>query len=147
MRIALGLAEDAFNMAEVPVGAVIVRRGQIVSSSQNRRERDMDPTGHAEVVAIREAARILQNWRLIDTTLYVTKEPCIMCCGAILNARIPRIVYGCRDAKGGGAESLFSLLADARLNHRAEVLGGVCEEEAAGLLKAFFSGKRGARMP
>lgn len=146
MRVALGLAEDAFRMDEVPVGALIILNGDIVSSSRNRRERETDPTGHAEVIAIREAAGKLRNWRLLDTTLYVTKEPCIMCCGAILSARIPRVVYGCRDAKGGGAESLYRLLQDARLNHRTEVVGGILAEEAAHLLRTFFSERRGAGM-
>lgn len=146
MRIALGLAEDASKMDEVPVGAVIVLHGHIVSSSRNMREQQTDPTGHAEIIAIREAACILKNWRLLDSTLYVTKEPCIMCCGAIINARIPRVVYGCQDAKGGAADSLFKLLADARLNHTAEVVGGVLGEESAILLRRFFEGKRSRRI-
>lgn len=142
MRIALALAEEAFRIQEVPVGALIVRNGEILSRAYNKKEQTFDPLGHAEILAIRDAAECLQNWRLIDSVLYVTKEPCIMCCGAILHARIKRVVYGCRDEKGGAAETLYQLLNDPRLNHRVEVVSGVCEDECAELLRRFFSHKR-----
>ncbi len=142
MRRALTLAAKASENDEVPVGAVIVSQGEVISEAWNARERSFDSTGHAEVIAIRNACAKIMNWRLSDVTLYVTKEPCIMCCGAILNSRIKKVVYGCRDEKGGGAESLYHLLSDQRLNHRVEVVSGICEEESAELLKRFFREKR-----
>lgn len=116
----------------------------IVGEGWNRRESEVDPTAHAEVIAIREAARTLGSWRLTDCTLYVTLEPCIQCCGAILLARVPRVVYGAEDPKAGAVRSLFRLLEDERLNHRCEVTGGVLAEECGAILSSFFEGLRGA---
>ncbi|MEO5360950.1 MAG: tRNA adenosine(34) deaminase TadA [Nitrospirota bacterium] len=148
MECALKEALKAFSAGEVPVGAVIVdAKGQIVASACNEKERLHDPTAHAELTAIRMAAvRSAEGWRLNGMTLYVTKEPCVMCAGAIVNARLSRVVYGCADVKGGAAGSLFALCTDERLNHRAEVTSGVLEGECAGLLKDFFAElRRGCR--
>ncbi|UCG77950.1 MAG: nucleoside deaminase [Nitrospirota bacterium] len=142
MEIAIGLAVKAYRMDEVPVGAVIVRDDKVISEGWNLRENTFDPAAHAEIVAIRDAAEASKNWRLSGATLYVTKEPCIMCCGAILNSRIERLVFGCRDEKGGGAESLYHLLNDERLNHRVDVVGGVLEEKCMELIQSFFRSKR-----
>jgi tRNA(adenine34) deaminase len=142
MLYALELAKKAYELDEVPVGALVVKDGEIISEGWNVRENTFDPTAHAEVIAIKSAADKLRNWRLQDAILYVTKEPCIMCCGAIINARIKKVVYGCNDEKGGGAQSLYSLLNDPRINHRAEVVSGVCEAECTELLKRFFREKR-----
>lgn len=131
-------ALKAFKNNEVPVGAIVVIDNRIIASSSNQRENLQDATAHAEIIAIREACRRINNWRLKDAILYVTKEPCIMCAGAILNARIKRLVYGCDDPKGGAVKSLYRLLSDERLNHRVEVVGGVMEEECGRLLKDFF---------
>ncbi len=139
MNVALTLAEEAADKGEVPVGALIVQGDQIIGRGANCREGSGDPTTHAEVLAIRDAARHMGDWRLEHTVLYVTLEPCPMCTGAILNARIPRVVYGCRDPKAGAVRTLYQLLEDPRLNHRAEVVEGVCEERAAQLLRDFFS--------
>ncbi len=142
MRVALEEAKKAFDEDEVPVGAVIVKDGEIIARAHNRRESTLDPTAHAEILAIREASKRLKNWRLTDTTLYVTKEPCPMCAAAIVHARIKRVVYGCKDEKGGGVDSLYSILTDPRLNHQAEVVSGVMSEECAELLVNFFRQKR-----
>jgi len=142
MRLALAEAEKAFSEAEVPVGAVLVVNGEILSSTYNNREASFDPTGHAEINAIREAARKLGRWRLSDATLYVTKEPCPMCAGAMVNARLGRLVYGCGDAKGGAVANVYQLLSDSRLNHQVEVLSGVLENECSELLKKFFAARR-----
>jgi tRNA(adenine34) deaminase len=142
MLQALKLAQKAYELDEVPVGALIVKEGIIIAEGWNVRENTFDPTAHAEIVAIRKAADILKNWRLQDTVLYVTKEPCIMCCGAIIHARIKKVVYGCHDEKGGGVMSLYTLLSDQRLNHRTEIVSGVCKEESVALLKRFFREKR-----
>jgi tRNA(adenine34) deaminase len=140
MALALSQARLAAELGEVPVGAVIVDpAGQVIAQSHNRREIDQDPLAHAEILAIRQAASVLRSWRLIDTTLYVTLEPCPMCAGAIVNARIPLVVYGCDDPKAGAVRTLYALLEDPRLNHRAEVIKGVLAEEAAALLKEFFA--------
>ncbi|MBF0553612.1 MAG: nucleoside deaminase [Nitrospirae bacterium] len=140
MGRALTEARRAFSVGEIPVGAVVVDgAGEIIAAAGNEKERLSDPTAHAELTAIRmAAARSAEGWRLSGMTLYVTKEPCVMCAGAIVNARISRVVYGCSDIKGGAAGSLFTLLTDERLNHRAEVTKGVLERECAGLLKEFF---------
>lgn len=138
MRLAMEEALKAFKNNEVPVGAIVVIDNRIIASSSNQRENLQDATAHAEIIAIREACRRINNWRLKDAILYVTKEPCIMCAGAILNARIKRLVYGCDDPKGGAVKSLYRLLSDERLNHRVEVVGGVMEEECGRLLKDFF---------
>jgi tRNA(adenine34) deaminase len=142
MSRALSQARAAAACAEVPVGAVIVRSGQILGEGHNRTITDADPTAHAEVVAIRQAADAVGDWRLIDCTLYVTLEPCAMCAGAIVLARVPRVVYGARDPKAGMVDSLGNLLRDARLNHRCDVAAGVLAEESSELLKSFFRERR-----
>jgi tRNA(adenine34) deaminase len=142
MRLALEDAEAAFDADEVPVGAVIVQGNAVIARTHNRRESSNDPTGHAELLAIRVAAQKLQRWRLSDSTLYVTKEPCIMCAGAMVNARLGRLVYGCRDEKGGAVDSLYKLLSDNRLNHQVEVVSGLFGDECAEILKRFFQKRR-----
>lgn len=142
MRRALDLADEAARHDEVPVGAVIVVGGAIVGEGFNRRELDRDPLAHAEILALRAAARRLDRWRLHDATLYVTLEPCPMCAGALVNARVRRLVYGASDPKAGAIRSLYRLLEDPRLNHRAEVLAGVLETEAGDRLRSFFREKR-----
>jgi tRNA(adenine34) deaminase len=142
MRLALEEAGFAFSGGEVPVGAILVKNGSIITKAHNQRERSNDPSAHAEVIALREGARIIGSWRLSDATLYVTKEPCIMCAGTMVNARLGRLVYGCRDSKGGAVESLYTLLNDPRLNHQVEVLSGILEEECAEMLKMFFRERR-----
>ena len=142
MRLALEEAGLAFIEGEIPVGAVLVEDGEVVAKARNQREASRDPAGHAEVIALRIGADKSNNWRLTDATLYVTKEPCIMCAGAMLNARLGRLVYGCKDEKGGAVNSLYSLLSDKRLNHQVEVASGVLEEECAKILKRFFQERR-----
>ncbi len=139
MRTALSAAEAAGRFGEVPVGAVVVVRGEVVAVTHNRRETNNDPTAHAEILALRSAASVLASWRLVDADLYVTMEPCPMCAGAIVNARVRRVVYGCDDPKAGAVRTLFQLLDDQRLNHRVEVVPGVLGMESAALLKSFFS--------
>ncbi len=138
MRAALREAERALDADEVPVGCVIVRENQIIARGYNRREALQDPTAHAELLAITAAANHLGSWRLEDTTLYVTLEPCPMCAGAIILARIPRVVFGAYDPKAGCCGSLMNLLADARFNHRPELVGGVLDNVCGELLSAFF---------
>lgn len=138
MKEALKEAEKAYEKGEIPVGALIVVNGEIIARSHNIKETTFDPTAHAEILAIREAARILGAWRLTEATLYVTKEPCIMCSGAIVNSRIKRLVYGCDDPKGGGVVSLYNILNDKRLNHQVEIKNGILEEECRAVLKRFF---------
>lgn len=135
-------AEKAFQKGEVPVGAILVIDNKIIARSYNKKEAAFDPTGHAEILVLKAAARKIRNWRLADATLYVTKEPCIMCAGAMVNARLGRLVFGCRDSKAGAAESLYHLLSDTRLNHRVKVDSGVMEDECAMLLKQFFQARR-----
>ena len=142
MKEALREAEKALQKNEVPVGAVIVRDGQIISRAHNLKETLKDPTAHAEILAIREACRILANWRLEGCHLYVTLEPCPMCAGAISQARIDRLIYGAMDLKTGACGSLFNLTGDLRLNHKVEVVAGIMEEECKLLLKTFFEDKR-----
>ncbi len=142
MTLALEQASLAFREGEVPVGAVITLRGEILSAARNRCISMNDPSAHAEVLAIREAARKLDNYRLIDTTLYVTLEPCIMCAGAIIQARARRVVFGADDPKSGGAVSLYRLFQDERLNHPVEIEGGVKKEACAEILSRFFHEKR-----
>ena len=144
MQMALREAELAAAAGEVPAGAVVVRDGEVLSRAGNRRERDRDPTAHAEILALREAARGGESWRLEGATVYVTKEPCIMCAGAMVNARVKRVVYGCPDAKGGGTESLYRLASDERLNHQAEVVSGVLADECRRQLQEFFRSRRNA---
>jgi len=139
MRLALAAAEQAAARGEVPVGAVVVVGGEVVAVAHNQRETDNDPTAHAEIVALRAAAARLASWRLVDAELYVTMEPCPMCAGAIVNARVRRVVYGCDDPKAGAVRTLFQLLDDPRLNHRVEVVPGVLGAESAALLRSFFS--------
>jgi tRNA(adenine34) deaminase len=142
MRLALAEARQALAQEEVPVGAVIVRQGRVVAAAGNQREQLRDPTAHAEMIAITQAAEALQSWRLVDCTLYVTLEPCPMCAGAVLQARIPRLVFGAPDPKAGAVRTLFQLLTDPRLNHTAEVVGGVLAEECGSLLSQFFQQQR-----
>jgi tRNA(adenine34) deaminase len=138
MGLALDLAREAAAEGEVPVGALVVRDGRVIGRGANRREQDQDPLAHAEILAIAEAAHANGSWRLEGTTLYATLEPCPMCAGAIVNARIPRVVYGCADPKAGAVRSLFALLDDGRLNHRCEIVAGVRAEECAAVLTEFF---------
>jgi len=138
MRCALAAADAAAAQGEVPVGAVVVVDGAVVGTGHNRRETDQDPTAHAEILAIRAAATALGTWRLTEATLYVTQEPCPMCAGAIVNARIPRLVFGCLNPKAGAVRTLFALCEDPRLNHRVEVTGGVLAEECGARLRTFF---------
>jgi tRNA(adenine34) deaminase len=147
MREALAFARIAFAEQEVPIGAVVVRSGKLLGRGRNRRERLADPTHHAEIEAIREAAREAGTWRLEACTLYATVEPCAMCAGAAVNARIARIVYGCADPKAGYCGTLGNIPRDARLNHRPEVEGGLLAEEAAGLLQLFFQARRQGGRP
>ena len=142
IRLALQEAEAAFDADEVPVGAVMVQGDAVIARTHNRRESSNDPTGHAELLALRVASQKLQSWRLSDSTLYVTKEPCIMCAGAMVNARLGRLVYGCRDEKGGAVDSLYKLLSDNRLNHQVEVVSGILGYECAEILKRFFQERR-----
>jgi tRNA(adenine34) deaminase len=138
MKLALYEASLAFNEGEVPVGAVLVNDGNVIAKAHNCREASNDPTGHAEILVLRSGTNENSSWRLTDATLYVTKEPCIMCAGAMVNARLGRLVYGCRDEKGGAVDSLYNLLSDKRLNHQVEVLSGILEDECAEILKRFF---------
>ncbi len=143
MRAALVQAVAAQVHDDVPVGAVVVRDGSIIASAHNERELTGDPTAHAEVLALRAAATAVGSWRLDGCTLYVTLEPCAMCAGAIVNARIGRVVFGATDPKAGAVRSLYRVADDPRLNHRADVEGGVLGDEAGALLKAFFAARRG----
>lgn len=142
MALALEQARAAARLGEVPVGAVVVCEGAVVASAHNRRETDNDPAGHAELIAIREAAARLGRWRLSDCTVYVTLEPCPMCAGLMHQARIARCVFAAPDPKAGALGSLYDLHDDARLNHRFEVTSGVLQKEAASLLREFFRGLR-----
>jgi tRNA(adenine34) deaminase len=139
---ALQLARHAESQNEVPVGAVLVANNEIISTGWNCPISSNDPTAHAEIIALRQAANQLKNYRLIDTTLYVTLEPCIMCVGAILHARVKRLVFGAYDPKAGAVSSVFSFLQDNRLNHRIEVTGGICADECGEILRAFFQKRR-----
>ena len=144
MRAAIALARQAASIGEVPIGCVVVDdlTGDVVGRGYNRRETDHDPTAHAEVLALRGAARARGHWRLTGCTLVVTLEPCPMCAGAIVNARVPRVVYGCPDPKAGAARTLYQICDDPRLNHRAIVTAGVLAEDCAALLRAFFQTQR-----
>jgi tRNA(adenine34) deaminase len=142
MEMALTEAREAAEVEEVPIGAILVKDGEILARGNNRTIRDCDPTAHAEIVAIREAARACANHRLMGSTLYVTIEPCAMCAGAIIQARIARVVYGADDAKGGAVRSCFAVLSSAKLNHRVDVTAGVMVEESVALLQAFFAARR-----
>ncbi len=140
--MALELARQAAEVGEVPVGAVIVHQNRVIAAAHNQREQLHDPTAHAEMIAITQAAEALQSWRLENCTLYVTLEPCPMCAGAILQARIPHVVFGAVDPKAGAVQSLFRLLSDARLNHRANIVGGVMQHECGQVLSRFFLERR-----
>ncbi len=142
MRLALREAERALDHDDVPVGCVIAAEGEVVAAAPNERELRKDPTAHCEIIALREASSHLGSWRLDSAVLYVTLEPCAMCAGAIVLARIPRVVYGATDPKAGAAGSVLDVLAEPRLNHRPEVAGGLLAEESAELLRAFFAGRR-----
>ena len=142
MEEALAEARVAAAAGEVPIGAILVHEGKILARSGNRTIRDNDPTAHAEIIVLREAARRLSNYRLTNTTLYVTIEPCSMCAGAIIQARVPRLVYGADDPKGGAVRSCFEILSNPRLNHQVEVLAGVLAAEAAAVLQSFFAARR-----
>ena len=142
MGLALEEARTAFRKGEVPVGAIVVREGVILSRAHNLRETSRDSSAHAEILALRAAAWASDSWRLLNSTLYVTKEPCIMCAGALVNSRISRLVYGCKDDKAGGVDSLYHIPTDNRLNHQIEVVSGVLEAESVELLKSFFRERR-----
>jgi tRNA(adenine34) deaminase len=142
MGEALAQARAASGLGDVPIGAVVVRDGRVIARGSNRRERDRDPTAHAETIVLRQAASVVGGWRLLRCTLYVTLEPCVMCAGALVQARLPRLVYGARDPKAGAAGSVVDVLRDARFNHIVEVVGGVCEAECSALLQQFFAGLR-----
>lgn len=142
MELALHQAESALRRGEIPIGAVLVQEGRVVAQNHNRREELCDATAHAEVLVIREAGRILGGWRLPGATLYVTVEPCPMCAGALVQARVERLVYGAADPKGGAAGTLYDIVRDGRLNHRLAVTGGVMERRCAALLQEFFRSRR-----
>ena len=142
MRRALLQAEEAYRANEVPVGAIIVRGERVIAAAYNQREQLHDPTAHAEMIAITQAAESVGDWRLDHCTMYVTLEPCPMCAGAILQARIPRVVYGATDPKAGAVNSLYHLLDDFRLNHRAEVIPGVLAQPCGEILTSFFAEQR-----
>jgi tRNA(adenine34) deaminase len=142
MQEALAEARAAAAIGEVPIGAVLVRDRKILARSGNRTIHDNDPTAHAEIVVLREAAHLLRNYRLADTTLYVTIEPCSMCAGAMIQARIPRLVYGADDPKGGAVRSCFEILSNLRLNHQVEVTTGILAAECAAVLQTFFAERR-----
>lgn len=142
MRLALDAAREAERASEVPIGAVIVAGDQVIARGWNRTIADCDPTAHAEIVALREAARALGNYRLGDVTMYVTLEPCAMCAGALVQARVSRLVYGADDPKGGAVRTCFEVLDSPKLNHRVEVTAGVLADECAALLQTFFATRR-----
>jgi tRNA(adenine34) deaminase len=142
MREALQQARLAGESGDVPVGAVVVHQGKVIASRHNERELTNDPTAHAEILALRDAAKILGTWRLTECALVVTLEPCVMCAGALINARIGTLVYATADLKGGATASLYNVCTDPRLNHQPAVVHGVCEHESTDLLKSFFNKKR-----
>jgi tRNA(adenine34) deaminase len=142
MRLALREAERALEHEDVPIGAVLVRDGELVVAAHNERELRQDPTAHAEIIALREAARLEGSWRLLDTVVYVTLEPCAMCAGALVLARVPRVVYGASDPKAGACGSVLDVLGEPRLNHRPEVAGGLLAQECGELLSGFFASRR-----
>lgn len=143
MGQALRLAQRAYAAEEVPIGAIIVRQEQIIARAFNQVETLKDGTAHAEMLALTQAQSVIEDWRLTDCDLYVTKEPCPMCAGAIVHCRLRRVIFGCPDAKGGAAGGLLNLLQNPSLNHRSEITSGVMEEECAGILKSFFQERRG----
>ena len=145
MRLALREAERALNHGDVPVGAVLVHDGEVIGAGHNERELRQDPSAHAEMIALRAGAAALGSWRLLDTVLYVTLEPCAMCAGAIVLGRVPRVVYGAPDPKAGMVGSLGNILQDARLNHRPELTSGVLADPCGELLRVFFRARRRTR--
>lgn len=145
MRLALAQATAAAQAGEVPVGAVIVQDGKVIATGRNAPIAEHDPTAHAEIIAVRAAAKLLGNYRLPDCSLYVTLEPCAMCSGAMLHARLKRVVFGASDAKTGAAGSVINLFDQRQLNHQTTLQGGVMADESAALLKSFFSQRRGAK--
>jgi tRNA(adenine34) deaminase len=142
MRLALREAARALEHDDIPVGAVVVKDGEVIGSGHNEREIRADPTAHAELIAVREAARALGSWRVLESVLYVTLEPCAMCAGAVVLARVPRVVFGAADPKAGAAGSVLDVLAEPRLNHRPQVESGLLAEECADLLRSFFASRR-----
>ena len=142
MRLALREAERALEHDDVPIGAVVVREGEVIGAGHNEREVRVDPTAHAEMIALREAARALGSWRVLDAVMYVTLEPCAMCAGAIVLARVPRIVFATTDPKAGAAGSVLRVLDEPRLNHRPQVESGLLADESAALLRGFFGSRR-----
>jgi len=142
MRLALREAERAVEHDDVPIGAVIVRDGEVIAAAGNERELRGDPTAHAELLALREASDRLGGWRIPDSVLYVTLEPCVMCAGAIVLSRVPRVVYGAEDPKAGAAGSVLDVLGEQRLNHRPQVEGGLLAAESSALLESFFQSRR-----
>jgi tRNA(adenine34) deaminase len=142
MRLAIREAQSALGHDDVPIGAVVVHDGEVIGAGHNERELRQDPTAHAELIALREASRALGSWRVLDAVLYVTLEPCAMCAGGIVLARVPRVVYGTTDPKAGAAGSVLDVLAEPRLNHRPQVAGGLLAAECAALLTDFFGSRR-----
>jgi tRNA(adenine34) deaminase len=142
MRVALQLAQDAANAGEVPVGAIVVKNGEIIGRGSNAPISSHDPTAHAEIRAMRDAAQYLGNYRLVDCELYVTLEPCAMCSGAIQHARIAKVIYGASDPKTGACGSVINLMAEPKLNHHTEITGGILAEDCGALLSSFFSARR-----
>jgi tRNA(adenine34) deaminase len=142
MRLALREAEQGLEHEDVPIGAVVVRGGEVLAMAHNERELRQDPTAHAEVLVLREAAAVVGSWRVLDAVIYVTLEPCAMCAGAIVLARVPRVVYGAADPKAGACGSVLDVLGEPRLNHRPEVAGGLLALECGQLLSGFFASRR-----
>jgi tRNA(adenine34) deaminase len=142
MRLALREAERALEHDDIPVGAIVVHDGEVIGTGHNERELRADPTAHAEMIALRESARSLGNWRILDSVLYVTLEPCAMCAGAIVLSRVPRVVFGTTDPKAGAGGSVLDVLAEPRLNHRPQVQSGLLASDCADLLRAFFASRR-----
>jgi tRNA(adenine34) deaminase len=142
MRLALREASRALEHDDIPVGAIVVHDGEVVGAGHNERELREDPTAHAEMIALRAAAQALGSWRVLESVLYVTLEPCAMCAGAIVLARVPRVVFGTTDPKAGASGSVLDVLAEPRLNHRPQVQSGLLAEESADMLRAFFASRR-----
>jgi tRNA(adenine34) deaminase len=142
MRLAMREASRALEHDDIPVGAVIVRDGEVIGAGHNERELREDPTAHAEILALQEASRTLGSWRVLDSVLYVTLEPCAMCAGAIVLARLPRVVFGTTDPKAGAGGSVLDILAEPRLNHRPQVQSGLLAKECGDMLRAFFASRR-----
>ena len=142
MRLAMREAERALEHDDVPIGAVLVRDGEVVAAAHNERELRQDPTAHAEIVVLRESARAAGSWRVLDAVLYVTLEPCAMCAGAIVLARVPRVIYGASDPKAGACGSVLDVLGEPRLNHRPDVSGGLLARECGEMISGFFASRR-----